>query len=189
MTELDYCILGVIWQEEPVSAYGVRSHFAQSPTAAWSSSTGTVYPAIRRLIRARLVRGEKRQGGRRMRLLSLTTKGEGTLRSWLVIVRPELGTATPDPIRTRSQFLGALPARERQRFLADAKQVTTAALSELKEIQKRRGTGEPSPGEHWSTEGAVFELEARLRWLDFAAARQRPAGRSRARRPTPKGRG
>jgi DNA-binding PadR family transcriptional regulator len=166
LTELDNCILGVIWREGPMSAYGVRSHFARSTTVAWSSSTGTVYPAIRRLVAARLLVAGKRTGPRKTQLLTLTEAGMVALREWLIHVTPELGSSTADPIRTRVHFLAALEPRRRVGVLAAYRAATETAIEQLE-----REAGQPArtmveQSDRLGTLGALMELRARREWLD-----------------------
>lgn len=165
LSELDCCILGVIWREGPMSGYGVRAHFAGSTTAAWSSSTGTVYPALRRLRDAGLLEAGEPTGPRRQELLTVTARGEAVLREWLTEVPAPLGSPTADPIRTRVHFLAALEPEERRRTLANYRSATLAALEVLKASAPPRNEVERS--EQLGTLGAAMELEARLAWLDL----------------------
>src|SRR4051812_20115559 len=120
LTELDRCVLGVIWQAGPLSAYRVRTRFKDSATVAWSSSAGSIYPSIRRLLRAGLAVAGSRKDERGTRHIAITAKGRTRLRQWLLNFPPELASATPDPIRTRAQFLYAIPAIHRRRFIQKA---------------------------------------------------------------------
>ena len=165
LTELDNCILGVIWREGPMSAYGVRAHFARSSTTTWSSSTGTVYPAIRRLRDNGLLDAASPSGPRKSELLSLTAKGRDALKRWLKDVAVELGASTADPIRTRVHFLSALGAADRKRALADYRAATSAAIDELEKEAGRPATSRVERSERLGTLGALAELRARLDWL------------------------
>jgi DNA-binding PadR family transcriptional regulator len=167
LTELDNCILGVIWREGPMSAYDVRSHFAQSTTVAWSSSTGTVYPAIRRLVLAALLTAGARTGPRKRQLLSVTAEGMAALRHWLAKVGTDLGSPTADPIRTRVHFLAALGQAERQHVLRNYRSITEAAYERLKAIADQRAKTAVEQSERLGTLGALMEVRARLEWLDL----------------------
>ncbi len=167
LTELDNCILGVIWREGPMSAYGVRSHFAGSTTVEWSSSTGTVYPAIRRLTEAGLVSASRPAGPRRSRTLSVTPSGLESLRGWLLACTPELGSSTADPIRTRVQFLAALGPATRAAVLAAYREATRAVIDRFEERSKERGDSVAEQLDQLGTLGALAELRARLEWLEM----------------------
>ena len=166
LTELDNCILGVIWREGPMSAYGVRGHFARSTTVAWSSSTGTVYPAIRRLVTAGLLAAGRRTGPRKTQMLALTDAGMAALREWLTHVTAELGSSTPDPIRTRVHFLAALSPRRRAEVLAAYRAVTDAAIEQLGRDVEQPARTPVEQSERLGTLGALMEVRARREWLD-----------------------
>jgi DNA-binding PadR family transcriptional regulator len=166
LTELESCILGVIWRGGPMSAYDVRSHFARSTTATWSSSTGTVYPAIRRLREAALVDATPPQGPRRSEVLSLTGKGRDALEHWLSNVTGELGASTADPIRTRVHFLAALPHDKRKTVLEGYVAATGRAVERLEAELQQLGETAADRAERLGTLGAISELRARLDWLE-----------------------
>ncbi|MCL6684403.1 PadR family transcriptional regulator [Sphingomonas alba] len=168
LTELDNCILGVIWRGGPMSAYGVRAHFAGSSTVSWSSSTGTVYPAIRRLRQSGYLDAGSPTGPRKSELLSLTTKGRKALDDWLTKVGAGLGSARADPLRTRVHFLSALdPAARRQAF-ADYRAATRAAIASVEKKLERPAGDMVARSERLGSLGALAELNARLDWLHLA---------------------
>jgi DNA-binding PadR family transcriptional regulator len=166
LTELDNCIIAVIWRGGPMSAYGVRSHFGRSTTTTWSSSTGTVYPAIRRLRKAGLLKAASPTGPRNSELLSLTDAGKAALERWLTQTSPELGASTADPIRTRVHFLTALDPSRRKQVLEDYRATTRAAIGRLEASAQLPAVSEVDRSERLGTLGALAELRARLTWLD-----------------------
>ena len=168
LTELECCILGVIWREGPMSAYGVRAEFAGSSTVSWSSSTGTVYPAIRRLRDAGLLDAAAPAGPRKSELLSLTADGRAALERWLTNVTPDLGASTADPIRTRVHFLAALNTAERKQVLDEYRAATRAAIEQLEAHAAKAADTAVELSERLGTLGALAELRARLAWLDVA---------------------
>jgi DNA-binding PadR family transcriptional regulator len=166
LTELDHCVLAVIWRGGPTSAYGVRAHFAGSRTVSWSSSTGTIYPAIRRLRQAGLLKAAAPTGPRKSELLSLTPKGRAAIDAWLTMVTPELGSSIADPIRTRVHFLTALDGRARKRVLEAYRAATRAAIAREEAALAVPATTEVDRSERLGALGALAELKARLAWLD-----------------------
>ena len=166
LTELDFCVLGVIWECGPLSAYRVRIRFEQSNTAAWSSSAGSIYPSIRRLLRAGLAVASSRRDARGTRHVSVTARGREKLRAWVVNLPPEIGTATADPIRTRAQFVTSVPYEDQQRFLENAQAITRAALREVEMVVKKKPASPNTMLDYIGNLGSVFELRARLQWLN-----------------------
>ncbi len=119
LTELEGAVLGTVWREAPVTAYGVRALFADSLTSSWTASTGSVYPAIRRLRERNLIASAKRNGdGRATRELSVTKPGLAALRDWIRDIDAAIGIPT-DPLRSRMQFLGSLDSRSRRRWASE----------------------------------------------------------------------
>jgi DNA-binding PadR family transcriptional regulator len=168
LTELDNCILGVIWRGGPMSAYGVRAHFAGSRTVSWSSSTGTIYPAIRRLREAGLLSAAAPSGPRKSEQLTLTRAGKAALDAWLTVVSPELGLSTADPIRTRVHFLTALKPADRFRVIEEYRQATRAAIRRAEDALSEVPESTVDRSERLGNLGALAELKARLEWLDLA---------------------
>jgi len=166
-TELDFSVLGVIARDGPITAYAVRQQFKNSLVPSWSSSPGSIYPAIRRLIAGRLIRSGEVTDGRHRQQLSATPKGQDALRQWLLTVTAVLGRPSMDAIRTRAQFIERLPTKDQLRFFDDSIDATSMALSELERLSGELKLG---AGERLGAEGVRAELKARLAWLK--AARQ-----------------
>ena len=165
MTELDHTVLAIIGRGEPLSAYDIRKVFAASLTPAWSSSTGSIYPSIRRLIDAGLIEATDPEGARAKRVLSLTEEGKTTLENWLVADTAKIAVATPDPIRTRAAFLSLLNHQQRERFLAGALRNSELALTAAEAVRRDRVEAGSTSLNHLVSEGVIFQLRARIDWL------------------------
>jgi DNA-binding PadR family transcriptional regulator len=163
-TELDYCVLAVIGRNGPLSTYAVRQHFAGSITRAWSSSTGSIYPAIKRLAAAGMVRATETKDQRGTRMIAITATGKQAIHKWLLSVGPAEGSATSDPIRTRAQFLDELGAGEQMQFFERSIKATNAAIDRFKEKLATVDRDERDP-DRIGGKGAIAELKARLQWL------------------------
>ncbi len=176
LTELDLCVLGVIWRSGPLSAYRVRTQFRDSTTAAWSSSSGSIYPSIRRLREAGLIAASSSQDRRGTQTLELTNAGRDRLREWLVNLPPEVGTATPDPIRTRAQFLTSVAKQDRLHFTELARGLTQLSLASLEAEAEQNRDDQSRALDQLGTIAAIMELRARLDWLelvlDFVRSRE-----------------
>jgi len=167
VTELEYCVLGIVWEGGPLTAYEVAKPFAESPSSYWSGSAGAIYPLVRRLEEKGFLRGKSAQwNSRRKRVLTITEQGLAALREWLAPpFPPSAGAASFDPIRTRVVFINALPAKARARFFDDAERVVREQLTGLEELYAaQRETGTMAL-DALSTLGGMHELRARLAWL------------------------
>lgn len=80
-TSLDYAILGILSQS-PQTGYGVRKIFETTALGNYSSSPGTIYPALKRLHKLDLVNNEENSEGKAY--FKLTKKGLLTLKNWLL---------------------------------------------------------------------------------------------------------
>ena len=178
MTELDHTILGIIARDGPVSAYEVRRVFARSTTPLWSSSQGSVYPAIRRLLAAGWISATSRGAPRGRQDLTVTGEGKTALEAWLADLSSWMGAVTADPIRTRAYFLPLVPLRQRRHFLAQALRYTEQAITQIERsllpTPDTGGDDERGSHERLVDLGAVYALQAKKKWLkDFAAELQR----------------
>lgn len=163
-TDLEHCVLGVIWLCGPCSAYSVRKEFEQSPSAYWSASTGSIYPVVKRLTAAGLVTAASVEDGRRTRDLKITESGLKALRRWISLMDRASTAATYDPVRTKFTFLDAMPAADLRVLIETAAAETTLRIAELREREDRL-TDRQHRMERIAMRGARYELEARLRWL------------------------
>jgi DNA-binding PadR family transcriptional regulator len=164
LTELELCVLGAIWLRGPCSAYAIRREFAESTSSFWSSSAGSIYPVIHRLLAARLVAVKAdTSDGRGTREITATESGRRALIDWIADPPAWTGKASLDPIRTRINFIAVLPDVAAQRkFVARAEELTSAELAERK---ASRNTESREDAERLAALGAICELEGRLKWL------------------------
>src|SRR3954468_2106505 len=66
------------------TGYGIKRFIERAASFFWSVSYGQIYPELRRLESADMIRGrDVTENGRRRREYSLTAAGKGELRRWL----------------------------------------------------------------------------------------------------------
>lgn len=84
MTTLSYALIGLI-KMQPNTGYGLRKIFQETPMGRYSSSPGAIYPALRVLESAALIRGTSEVGktGRETQLFRCTALGTRKLNAWL----------------------------------------------------------------------------------------------------------
>jgi PadR family transcriptional regulator AphA len=166
LTELEGCVLGLFWERGPCTPYAIRKEFLASLSPYWSGSAGAIYPLIERLDRRRLIRAASgAQGPRRSKHYSLTPAGRQALRRWLgpPLTETTLGIP-PDPLRTRMQFLGALPHPRKMSLLREAEAGLRMHVSRVEEnCERSRRAGETY--EWLIARGAARMLRARLEWI------------------------
>ncbi|MBW8882804.1 MAG: PadR family transcriptional regulator [Asticcacaulis sp.] len=79
MTPLNYALLGLI-RSEPRSGYALRKVFETTPLGNYSSSPGSIYPALKHLEKAGLI--ESRAAGKKSQFF-ITRRGRTALEAWL----------------------------------------------------------------------------------------------------------
>ena len=167
VTELENCVLCVIWQGGPLTAYEIAKPFVTSQSTYWSGSAGAIYPLVKRLEEKGLVVGATADWNtRQKRTFTLSPAGLEALRAWLAPpFEPSVGAVSFDPVRTRMSFLGALQPRARKRFLDDAKRVVGERLADLEKLYEEEREAEKT-FDALATRGGIYELRARLAWLE-----------------------
>jgi DNA-binding PadR family transcriptional regulator len=166
LTDLERCVVGVVWRDGPVTAYEIAALFSKSLSPYWSGSAGAIYPLVARLRRRGLIAGQQRPwNGTKKTVLTVTAKGTESLREWLT---PPISHASAGPsfdsIRTRLFFLGVLPRERQLAIVDDALRATRQHIAEF-ERRRREDEAAGNVSEVLGGMGVIFEYRARLRWL------------------------
>jgi DNA-binding PadR family transcriptional regulator len=164
-TELESCVLGIVWAWGPCTAYVIRKVFLDSLSPYWSGSAGAIYPLVARLEARGLITARvEPRGGRSRKELTITPGGRAALRSWLLPLPEWTGFVPVDPVRTRMFFLGALPPEEQEAFLAEAEAKARAGVESLR-AEHETHLRKEEVWEARATRGALRIQEARIEWL------------------------
>jgi DNA-binding PadR family transcriptional regulator len=165
-SELEGVCLGVVYQQQPCTAYFVRRALKQSPSSHWQASAGSVYPLLARLEEAGLIKTTADESdGRGRKLLDLTTNGRKALSEWVKAgADPGLIAATTDPVRSRTFFLSILSSRQQQDFLRQVINLTEVYLEETQTRLEQTPESEDLYG-YLGALGATMVTRARLDWL------------------------
>jgi len=92
MTPLSYALLGLV-QMQPRSGYALRKVFETTPLGGYSSSPGSIYPALRSLEKTGLLVTRASSDGRGKGHYHLTAEGGRLLETWLAAPIGDLGEA------------------------------------------------------------------------------------------------
>lgn len=156
---LEATVLGVVLKRGPCLAHAVIVEFADSHTLAYRSGAGAIYPLLKRLTEA----GYLAQSARRY---AITEAGTAALREWILPPYQSGDISTNlDGIRSRAYFLKLLDPEEIALFTHAAR----SALEELLESCRRTLAQYQASGDPFSEAamlGAIYETEARIRWID-----------------------
>jgi DNA-binding PadR family transcriptional regulator len=107
---LGHALLALVYQQ-PMSGYDLRKMFAESHLQHFSSSPGSIYPALKRLEKDGLIEGvtEQLDTLRPRRVYHLTKEGTQALRRWLErpVTRKDVINNTRE-LTLRFAFMGQL---------------------------------------------------------------------------------
>jgi len=162
LTDNEGALLALVLRIQPTTAYQIMRIYNESPVSNFNTSTGKLYPLIRRLRELGLLEGRPVEGDRRgTEMLSCTDRGEAAIRLWVRQLRP-VHLLLEDPLRTKVQSFDLLSRDEQVEWIVDAK----AALAEkLAEVEAYRHEAQVPYQEHVH-DNAVSALRARMDWLD-----------------------
>ena len=114
---LHYAALGVL-EARPMSGYELSRFFESSARWVWAAPQSQIYPLLKRLETAGLIKGEEQVRGDRLRSVrySVTEAGLADLHGWLVRDQPHPDVR--DPRLLQALFLDMVPPDEGMAVLA-----------------------------------------------------------------------
>ena len=145
-TLLDFAILGLI-QDQPLSGYAIRKLFEETALGNYSSSPGTIYPALNRLLKLELVK-KTAQGKTNKTCFEITTNGVLILQKWLSkpIEKIDVKKKT-DELLLRFGFMETLVDRkEKIIFLTSFHNLLNIYIKELQEFYNKESNNMPLHG-------------------------------------------
>ena len=159
-TLLDYAILGLI-HEEPRSGYNIRMVFETTAMGIFSSSPGSIYPALKRLEKNKLV-GRKESGKNHFHISLL---GIEILSKWLVCPIEKVDIEkNRDELFLRFAFMENLLSKEQKlTFLKDFHAQLKAYIKELNAFHRMEGPNLPLHG-RLSFEHGIASCKTTLKW-------------------------
>jgi DNA-binding PadR family transcriptional regulator len=162
LTDDEGTFLSLLVRVGQATAYQISKIYADSPVSNFGTSKGKIYPLIRRLRELGFIRSERIEGdARRSERLECTAAGIEAVRHWVKEIRLN-HVLLEDPLRTKVQSFGLLTARERLKWVADAK---AALVQKLRDLEEYAAEVEV-PFKNVVHDNAVSSVECRLEWLD-----------------------
>jgi DNA-binding PadR family transcriptional regulator len=177
-TSLDYLIMGLLISGDK-SGYDIKKTIELSPVPSISSSSGAIYPAIRRLERdeileKHLVMQENRPN---KQVLSLTKKGQETFLKWL---RKPIGQdeffMTSDPFGEKFLFFANLSDEEVKLHCLSQIDLLTVVIENVK-VFERKYSAHLDRYAKWNLKGTYLILEGRIQWLNEIISELTEGGR------------
>lgn len=168
-TLLDYAILGLI-QDQPLSGYAIRKLFEETALGNYSSSPGTIYPALNRLQKFELVKkiAQVKNG---KTCFEITTNGILILQKWFLkpIEKIEVVKKT-DELLLRFGFMEALvDKKQRINFLTSFHAILIIYIKELQAFYNKEVNNMPLHG-RLAFQYGVDSNKTTLKWCKKAIA-------------------
>jgi len=170
---LGYAILGLLHQEAR-SGYDLRKIFANTPMGTFSDSPGAIYPALQRLEKQGLLRGQSQpsSGRRRRRTFRVTASGKRSFKAWQTkAISQDDVIHRVDELMLRFGFMDetAGPAHAR-RFLTSLTRELRRYTPTLRQYLKANARYMPLSG-RLALESGVRDYEELLRWSRSSLAK------------------
>ncbi len=166
-TTLDYAILGLL-KDGPLSGYRIRKIFETSAMGNYSSSPGTIYPALKRLERLALVSKENNEENKKSQF-SLTAAGKQALIDWM---RQDI--STEDVSKKLSELMlrfafqgGYLNGEDQLRFLEQMISQLKLVISGMEAFYDKRAETMPIHG-RLAFESGIQTYQCQLDWAKNA---------------------
>jgi len=167
ITNLDYAIMGLL-EQGAKTGYVIRQVFEQTALGNYSSSPGSIYPALKKLEKAGFI--EKcLPPGEKKRQFELTAKGKDQLLEWLNASLPEEDISKHlGEVLLKFAFMETLlPLDKRLAFLADLAKRIERSLDWLTTIH-RDYSNTMSLHSQLALENGIEGQKAHLRWAKHA---------------------
>jgi DNA-binding PadR family transcriptional regulator len=169
---LGYALLGLL-HDNPSSGYALRRVFALSPMTSFSDSPGAIYPALRRLEQAGLVRGyvERSSGSRRRRVFHLTPAGIAELERWLGAppTRDDV-TRRLDELTLRFAFMDQVMGKPASARFLEAMEAALEGYIPALRTYLKSATKQMPLSARLALESGIRGYETHLRWTREARA-------------------
>ncbi len=161
-------------QAQPRTAYALRKLFETTPVGRFSSSPGSIYPALKKLEAAGLT--ATKDG-----LVHATAKGRQALRAWLCepVTLAEVGRELEITL-LRFAFLDLVDdAMLTMRFLTSFRAAVSEQLKQLIAFLQSEGAASMSWHGKLAVESGRIAYEAQLHWADHAISRLKKNAQSK----------
>jgi PadR family transcriptional regulator, regulatory protein AphA len=143
LSKTAYVILGMLALGKR-TGYEIKSLVDVSTRFFWAASYGQIYPELKRLEQAGLIRGRQdRSDGRRRRTYELTSAGRRTLHEWLISDQPLVRELRHEGV-LKLFFSDVLEPQEQLEQIRRIRAEHEATRARLREIEPRaRAADEP----------------------------------------------
>lgn len=146
LTLLDFAILCLI-QNQPLTGYRIRKMFEETALGSYSSSPGTIYPALKRLEKFELIEKITQENTSKMHF-KITLKGIFNLKKWFLkpIEKEDVEKKVPE-LLLRFGFMETLiEKKDRVHFLHSFKDLLVNYIANLERYYQKESNNMPLHG-------------------------------------------
>jgi len=119
LTNLEMVVVSQVRRLQPCTAHQIRVSFDNSLSGKYSSSAGSIYPLLKRMVVQGYLSVESSMNGKQNKsVYSCTANGNKATKEWVFKMDPE-ESFPDDPIRTRLQYLDYLTPKEQSRWIEE----------------------------------------------------------------------
>ena len=168
MNALSYAILGLI-DKEKATGYDLTKVFNDSVADFWNANQSQIYPELKKLVAAGLIRYEVVIQGEVLekKLYSITPQGKEALKKWILEDEPPI-PQSKDIFKLRLYFLEHLNQEEIEEKMKNRQKKCRNLIDRYK-AKLNEYQNEPIPpeklGDYLLLKGALAQLEAQSTWL------------------------
>lgn len=168
-SSLGYALIGLV-QEEPRSGYALRKVFETTPMGTFSSSPGSIYPALKKLVKAGVLE-QRPLPSNGKKLFHITQQGAREMKEWLIApVTAEEVAGSIDLALLRFAFLQNIEEIEATRnFLVSFKAAVRDQIETLETYLSSPESNELSRHGRLAVENGLLGFNAHLKWATDAA--------------------
>lgn len=162
LTDNEGTLLALVARAEPLTAYQIAKVYQESPVSNFNTSKGKIYPIIKRLREAGLLKATSVPADARgTETLKTTAKGREAVRLWVKLI-PPAHLLPEDPLRSKVQSFDLLSRDERIEWISELK---IQLLGKLEEVEQY-GRTVAVPFQDLVHENAIRSIRGRMDWLD-----------------------
>jgi len=168
ITSLAYALLGLLNAAES-SGYALRRMFETTPLGAFSSSPGSIYPALNKLVKLKMIEKARARPSDKS-LFRITDLGREALTDWLSLeVNLDEVEKSPTLVILRFSFLESLNEPSLTvSFLQSFRQVLDDHLLNLNSFMESAEGCSLSVYGRLSMESGISQYQAYSKWVDQA---------------------
>jgi len=160
-TTLDYAILGLL-TANPMTTYAIRKAFEETAIGNYSSSPGSIYPAVSRLRKLKLVVNTKEKSNTK---IEISEKGKATIKEWLTcpIQTAEIAKDSSLLILKFAFMDNLVTKKQKINFLNSLVEKTSAYLQSLENYHRDHAEMMPLHG-RLAFEFGIANFKTQLSW-------------------------